>query len=136
MEVGQITHDKESVSASRRNPETLVNFCRKHVSIPDPVGGGTLPQVNQDVEDGAGSHPDQLPLSCGTRLVVEPPQNMSRGAGVVVLNKVGIDTKVPEGVPIPRLKEESPWISEDLGLEEEGVVDFSGEFGHTEKNET
>ena len=55
---------------------------------------------------------------------------MSRGAGVVVLNKVGIDTQIPEGIAVPRLKEESPWISEDLWLQEEGVVDFSGEFLH------
>jgi hypothetical protein len=52
---------------------------------------------------------------------------------VVVLNKVKIDAKVPEGVAVPRLKEEASGVAEDLWLQKVSVVDFSGKFGHRER---
>ncbi len=118
------------MSASRRNPETLVNFCREPVAVPKAESRRALPEINQNIEDSTRSHPDELPLCCGSSLVVEASEDMTRGAAMVVLHKVGIDAKVPEGVPIPRLEEEASGVAEDLGLEEEGVMDFSGEFGH------
>jgi hypothetical protein len=39
---------------------------------------------------------------------------MTRRAGVIVLNKVKINPQIPEGVPIPRLKEEASGITEYL----------------------
>jgi hypothetical protein len=41
---------------------------------------------------------------------------MARGTGVIVLNKIEIDSHIPKSLPIPRLQEETSRITEDLRL--------------------
>ncbi len=49
---------------------------------------------------------------------------------MVILDEVEIDSQIPEGVSIPRLKEEASGVAEDLRLQKVSVVDFGWEFLH------
>ena len=49
---------------------------------------------------------------------------------MVVLNKIKISNEVMEGRLVPGLQEKAPCVTEDLRLQEKGVVDFSGDFLH------
>ena len=136
MEVGDVAHDEESVSAPRRNPEALVGLRGQHVAVPNAESRRALPEINQDVENSSRGDPDEFSLGSSTSLIVESTEDMTCGARVVVLNKVEIDAKVSEGVAVPRFKEEASGVAEDLRLQQEGVMDFGGKYGHRKKDES
>ena len=48
---------------------------------------------------------------------MEPPEDMSCGAGVIILHEIGIDPEIPKGVAVPRLEKETSGITEDLWLQ-------------------
>ena len=50
---------------------------------------------------------------------------------MVVLNKVKISNEVVEGRLAPGLKEKAPCVSEYLRFQQEGIVDFGGDFLHS-----
>jgi hypothetical protein len=65
-----------------------------------------------------------------TSLIVKAPEDMASGTGVVILNKINIDSQIPKGLPIPRLQEETSRITEDPRFEKESIADFGGKFLH------
>jgi hypothetical protein len=103
---------------------------REVITIPCPVGWGTFAEIDQHVIDRARSDPNKLSLGSIPRLIVEPSQNVLGGTGMVVLNKVKISNEVMEGPLVPGLQKKAPGVTEDLRLQQVGVVDFGGEFLH------
>ena len=130
MKIRVIAHDKEAMGASRGNPKTLMCLRCQHVPVPDSECRGTLSKIYQDIKDSSGCHPDEFSLGGITSLIVQAPKDMARRTGVVILNKIKIDSHIPEGLPIPRLQEETSLITEDLRFEKECIVDFGGKFLH------
>ena len=130
MEVSSITDDQESMGTTGGYPEALMGVRRKVVAVPSPIGRRAVPKINQNVINGSRGDPDELALCGGTGLVVKTTEDMLGGAGVVVLNEIIMTDEIAEGGLVPGLKEEASGITEDLRLEEEGVVNFGGKFLH------
>ena len=91
---------------------------------------GSFSEDQQGHQKQFRGDPDQLSLGGITRLVVESPEDISRRAGVIVLNKIGINAEAPKCFAIPRLEEEAPGITEYLRLQQKCIVDFSGVLLH------
>ena len=58
---------------------------------------------------------------------------MLGGTGVIVLNKVKIPNQIPKGLLVPRLEKKTPSITEDLRLQEVGIMNLRGDFLHKKR---
>ena len=71
-----------------------------------PEGGGVGAEIDGDIEDRAGEHPDQLGLGIGRHLEVQPPDRTGgRGEGLVVLNEGVGDPVLGQQVGAVNLRE-------------------------------
>ena len=84
------------------NPELAFVFRRNDRSRPLTKGWRTLSDIDRDVEDLASNDTDQFSLWL-LDLVVQTPQNILRGAGMIVLNKGG----APPGLFLEEAKVEA-----------------------------
>jgi hypothetical protein len=76
MEVGCITYNQKSMSATGRNPKSLMGFGREIVTIPCTVGRGAFAKIDKDIIDRSRCDPYQLSLSGVAGLIVKSPENV------------------------------------------------------------
>jgi|GEM_PF-5649495 len=93
------------------NPEhALVFFIELH-PFPLSEGRRVFPQINGDIEDLAGHHPDQFTL--GTLyLVMQPPEDALSGPAVIILDKGEIGDFSFEFIIPPGFHEKTAMIPE------------------------
>jgi hypothetical protein len=102
----------------------------QQIPIPDPEGGRAFPQIHKDIENTPRSDPDKLSLSSISSLIVQTPKHMPSGATVIVLDEIDVQAHGAKFFPTPRLKKESPGITKNLWLQQEGIMDFRWKLGH------
>lgn len=115
---------EKSVSATFGDEELVDLVRRKLCAKPLPEGRALGPQIDDDVEDRASRHLDQLSL--GKRLVLE--MHAAQGVGLVVVGKIAlceckIDTRGGEFVRAIGSREKPPVVAPRFGLDQETAWD-------------
>jgi len=124
VEIRRITHHQETMRTARRNVKAFVGISGQHISVPDSEGGRTSTQIDENIEHGAGGHPNQLSLCRISILIVQPAQNVLGRSAVVVLHEIKIEPDLAESLAVPRFEEESARVTEDLRLQKPRIVNF------------
>lgn len=116
--VGQ---DDKPVSESFRDPELLPIVCTEQLTDPLTEGRRTLPNIDRDVEHGAGYDAHELPLGLFD-LIVQSSQHMFGGTRMVVLNEGRFPPdRFLEGAPVEAFEKESSFVSEDTRFQQDDV---------------
>ena len=114
-----------------RSPELALVLRRNDRSRPLAKGWRAFSNINDDVEDLAGDDTDQLSLRLFD-LVMQAPQNVFRGAGMIVLHERRAQPGLLlEEAKVEAFEEEATVVTEhfwfdDQDLGEGGVDDLHG----------
>jgi hypothetical protein len=82
-----------------------------------------LPEIDRDVE----YFPDHYPYEFALRvldLVVESPENVTNGSGVILLHEIDIDAQPGEAPFAEAFKKEAPLIQEYLRFQTDNIWNF------------
>lgn len=111
------------------DPEKLEGVWLEVEAFPFSEGWGVGAKIDGDVPDVAGEDADEFALGFA-ELIVEAAENALGGEGLVVLNEVGGELVVGEGVLIENFREPAATISEALGFKQLKVLDGRVDKAH------
>src|SRR5215210_6298234 len=86
--------------------------------------GGTSPDIDGDIEDLPGNHPQEFSLRLFD-LIMQPAQDALAGSRVVILYKIKWNPSFRIIPFLITLQEETPLILEDPGFDQQDIRDRS-----------
>lgn len=116
------------------DPKRAARFTGENLANPLTVGWRAFVHVDGYVEYLTLHHGNQLRLLHRIALPMKPPQHTFSRPRVIILHEFDIPTDCfVEAVPLPRLKEETPGVLEDIRLDDYHSGQFCWQNPHDYK---
>ena len=115
------------MSKTWRNPELLAVFGCERLSNPFPEGGGTMTDIDRDIEQRPRGTAHELALRVRIALEVQAADSaLPNAQRFIVLHESNIATMLGNKVGAEGFREITTFITDMVGDEELNIWDFKG----------